>query len=438
MIMITKLNLSRSYKRITSLVLISILTLCYLQAYDLEIDGIYYNANINDMELTVTKGDNTYTGIINIPETTEYKGKIFTVVEIGSGAFASSNVEKVLLPSTIIDISSGAFDGCLNLQEVRLPEGLKTIGSYAFSGCRKLKEISIPSSVWKIGSNPFTNSGLRKAVIQDGENDISLNNVFEYTNLEYIYIGRDIAYNGEYRPFYKTFLAQVNIGPLVKKLPDSCFSDLKIWKITIPSNVIEIGRNCFNSTFLKELYLSDGEEPLKWGSSNMPNLNKLYYGRNVKSSYEVFSECKKIESVHVGEYISDFSSVLFNCDISTIYSLNPNPTAFLHSPFNSKTYLNAIVYVPKGSKEKYETTDGWKNFWEIKEKDFSSEGNLLYDSAPSFKVIKGGIECTNGGLFEIYTINGILIDRLYLEAGAIKKLQSQIYIISTNGKNKKS
>lgn len=37
--------------------------------------------------------------------------------------------------------------------------------------------------------------------------------------------------------------------------------------------------------------------------------------------------------------------------------------------FSNSTYLNATLYVPTGSKEKYMATDGWKNFFNIQEMD---------------------------------------------------------------------
>ena len=59
--------------------------ICFLSsvslfAYDLEVEGIYYNANIEKMELTVTSGDIPYSGTMSIPESVEYKGRTFSVV----------------------------------------------------------------------------------------------------------------------------------------------------------------------------------------------------------------------------------------------------------------------------------------------------------------------------------------------------------------------
>ena len=37
--------------------------------------------------------------------------------------------------------------------------------------------------------------------------------------------------------------------------------------------------------------------------------------------------------------------------------------------FSTKTYLNAILYVPKGTKERYAACQGWSNFFNITDED---------------------------------------------------------------------
>ena len=60
-------------------------------------------------------------------------------------------------------------------------------------------------------------------------------------------------------------------------------------------------------------------------------------------------------------------------DIPTIISLIENPftiigkTSYYYSPFTQNTFLNATLYVPKGTIEKYKATDGWKDFLFIEE-----------------------------------------------------------------------
>ena len=81
-------------------------------AYDVEVDGIYYNLISEGNVAEVTKGDNKYSGDITIP--------------------SSINVNEVEYPVT-------------------------SIKNYAFSNCSSLTSITIPNSVTRIRNNAFYN-----------------------------------------------------------------------------------------------------------------------------------------------------------------------------------------------------------------------------------------------------------------------------------------
>jgi hypothetical protein len=65
-----------------------ILITSYALAYDIQVDGVYYNVNASERTCEVThNGDNTYSGDIIIPETLNYKNKTLIVSSIGYKAF---------------------------------------------------------------------------------------------------------------------------------------------------------------------------------------------------------------------------------------------------------------------------------------------------------------------------------------------------------------
>ena len=62
---------------------LSLLTASNAFAYDLEVDGIYYNLAMDNYTASVTSGDNKYIGDIVIPPKFSYNYKVeFDVVEI--------------------------------------------------------------------------------------------------------------------------------------------------------------------------------------------------------------------------------------------------------------------------------------------------------------------------------------------------------------------
>lgn len=58
-----------------------------------------------------------------------------------------SNIETVIIPSTVITIGSRAFSGCSSLTTVTLTDGLTGIASDAFENCTSLKSIALPSTL---------------------------------------------------------------------------------------------------------------------------------------------------------------------------------------------------------------------------------------------------------------------------------------------------
>ncbi len=104
-----------------------------------EADGIYYKL-LNDNDVTVIAGQESYTGDIAIPEETSYKGQTFHVTAINESAFANSaNLTSINIANSIMEINNAAFTNCINLQTVTIGTGLEKLGVSAFANCVNLK-----------------------------------------------------------------------------------------------------------------------------------------------------------------------------------------------------------------------------------------------------------------------------------------------------------
>ena len=113
-------------------------------AYDVEIDGIYYNLIPEKNEAEVTSGDidswedyrSDYSGAVNIPETFTYEGVEYSVTSIGNYAFLlCPDMTSVTIPNSVTSIRYAAFSDCTGLTSVTIPNSVKIISIGAFYGC---------------------------------------------------------------------------------------------------------------------------------------------------------------------------------------------------------------------------------------------------------------------------------------------------------------
>ncbi|MBR1493074.1 MAG: leucine-rich repeat protein, partial [Bacteroidaceae bacterium] len=99
-------------------------------AYDVKIEGIYYNLNKTDKTASVTCYDywsnsSAYEGDVTAPQEITYNEVTYSVTSIGDKA----------------------FHGCRGLTSVTIPNSVTSIGGSAFRDCSGLTSVTIPNSV---------------------------------------------------------------------------------------------------------------------------------------------------------------------------------------------------------------------------------------------------------------------------------------------------
>jgi hypothetical protein len=112
----------------------------------------------------------------------------------------------------------------------------------------------------------------------------------------------------------------------------------------------------------------------------------------------IFLNCTGLTSVTIGSGVTRIGDNAFDgVDIPTIIFLIENPFWIYgktsgYRTFTQNTFLNATLYVPKGTIEKYKATDGWKDFV------FIEEGAGGGDTPTTQKCEKPTISYENGKL----------------------------------------
>lgn len=193
-------------------------------AYDLEKDGIYYNASTTEeYSLTVTyKSDEfkSYSGDIIIPDTVIVGKKKYAVTAIGSSAFKNCPfLTSINIPTTVRTIGFDAFRGCTSLESIAIPSSVEQIQSYAFTGCICLSKVIIEDGETTLDVGYNTSSFMQGGYYYDDPNGL-----FSSCSIDTAYIGRNIShryasYSDKYSPF--NVVNNVVIGEKVTYLSQS-------------------------------------------------------------------------------------------------------------------------------------------------------------------------------------------------------------------------
>ena len=94
--------------------LLALFICTFAHAYDVEIDGIYYNLIGNGKAAEVTSHPNHYTGDIVIPEKVTYDNVQYPVMTIKGGAFSGcSGLTFITIPNSVTNIEERTFYGCI-------------------------------------------------------------------------------------------------------------------------------------------------------------------------------------------------------------------------------------------------------------------------------------------------------------------------------------
>ena len=77
---------------------------------------------------------------LNIPK--QINGKLVFAID-DSSFYGNENIEKVVVPNSVLRIGYQAFIGCENLKEITLPDGILEFGESVFDVCPNLEKINV-------------------------------------------------------------------------------------------------------------------------------------------------------------------------------------------------------------------------------------------------------------------------------------------------------
>lgn len=296
----------------------------------LELKYLRYKMDEDKQEIHIKQIESTKEEI-EIADTYNINGKLFTVTKLLNTNVVNPCIEVIKLPSTIKHIGQSAFDNAINLktievdsnnknystkngilynkkgnilikcpqnyqaEKLKISKEVTTLKKEAFLKTKNLKEVDL-SSIKNLGDYCFESSEIKSVKLPDSLEKIPLRCFNKCRFLENVNVPPQLikiaggAFNGcfelkEYNAdnidmlgmnaFSDTGLKNVVISKKLKYLNNDTYKNLDIDNLLIPSNIEIIQDNAFSNSDIKNLYIGSGlETTTLWDLSRM---FRLYY-----------------------------------------------------------------------------------------------------------------------------------------------------------------
>ena len=281
-----------------------------------------FTYNENDFSAVISSIKTSIDGAIYLPGETEKDGTVYTVTGIGAEAFANnSEIESVIIPSSVTEIGTGAFRNCVNLTDLRFESGsrLTIIREAAFESCIGLKKVALPSSLTVISNNAFqscesleevrffANSGLKEIGAYAFNGAVMLKSVMLKGPIEKI--GTN-AFNG------CISMTEFDYGTkaVVTEISNSTFAGCTaLGSVTIPSTVKSIGTNAFrNNSSLATIIIPDSVTTIGNGAFASSGIRSITLGNGLTEiGTSAFESCEKLVTVAIPDTVTTIGESAF-------------------------------------------------------------------------------------------------------------------------------
>lgn len=375
---------------------------------------------LTEISYLLFKGCNSLSSL-NIPE---------NVTDIGFEAFSGClSLTGISIPKAVNYIGGEAFYDCQSLEKVEMPADmdLTEINKKTFAYCKQLKSIQIPANVQYINEYAFYEcENLKEVHISNLAAWCNID--FYYNTDNPLYYAGDLFLNGEkidnlvipegvetikFAAFYGSSIKSVLIPASVKEIQTLVFSNcselseivvsdgnavydsrnncnaiintannalyIGCKSTIIPEGIVEISNRAFfcctglTSLTIPEAVTTIGDNSFRacTGLKSIDLPESL-----TKIDEYVFYNCSSLTSINIPKSVTSIGAyVFYNCSgLTRVMSAIEEPFKIKENVFwnwNSETEKNefttATLYVPQGTKAKYEATAAWNLFSKIEE-----------------------------------------------------------------------
>lgn len=312
--------------------------------------------------------------------------------------FYNSKLETLVLPNSITKLDYGCLSNCKKLTSITIPASVTVLYSWCFSGSSALSAIYVENgsaSYTHYSGVLYTKDGKTLVKYPEGKTGTS------YT------VNSGVTKIGD-QAFSNAKLTSITLPTTLKELGYSVFSYSALTTLSIPASVTTVTTSTFSAmSSLTSFSVASGNTVLSNDSRGVlfdknKTVLKAYPHGNTSTTYTIpstvteveydafwtnryltkitlpdnvttiggyaFASCSSLEEINIPAKVTKIDNYAFssNAAMKSVTSAITSPTALSETVFNSIP-STATLYVPAGTKSKYQSLAGWNLFTNIVE-----------------------------------------------------------------------
>ena len=315
---------------------------------------------------------------------------------LGYYAKIGTNAGDLHFPSETKSIDDKAFNGH-RARSITLNEGLESIGEEAFSNVisDNQEKLFFPNSVTYVGARAFNNCRIRTLILSDNMERVEPE-AFYSVSYKYVHLPNKLKWVGHHAFFNCELMENEGLPESLETVEEGGFKGLRCNKLTIPTSLKNIGKEAFGGLSAVTLDIQAELEAIpERAFYSCQSLKKLILPSTVKRvGKSAFYECYRLEECFLPEGLEEIEELafaeadfmrewhipasvkkieskafyVFNHTFHDVYMysqeppVDTDPQAFYYWDME-----HSVLYVPKGSIDKYKNLEPWCNFSDIRE-----------------------------------------------------------------------
>ena len=326
--------------------------------------------------------------------------------------FYSSKLENLVLPNSITKLDYGCLSNCKKLTSITIPASVTVLYSSCFSGSSAMSAIYVEN-----GNASYTHYS---GVLYTKDGNALLKYPEGKTGTSYT-VNSGVTKIGD-QAFSNAKLTSITLPTTLKEFGSMVFYYSSLTALSIPASVTTVSTSSFSAmTALTSFSVASGNAVLSTDSRGAlfdknKTIMKAYPQGNTSTTYTIpstvteieydafwtnkylkkitmpdnvttiggyaFASCSSLEEINIPAKVTKIDNYAFssNAAMKSVTSAITSPTALSETVFNSIP-STATLYVPAGTKSKYQSLAGWNKFTNIVEQGGGgSTGNVTYSN----------------------------------------------------------